>query len=134
MDTYTQLFSPKLLDSNILLFGVSIFVTASSVYHLYLLNKMFQSQQETLRENQQHQYRIYQDLVSIISNNNSLPNSSVFPSERKPEILQLLPEENKDTHKEKKKSNFESNNNSSQLKGCGFLSELKEVLKSRETP
>ena len=92
---------------------------------------MFQSQQDTLRENQQHQYRIYQDLVTIISNNNSLPNSSILPSERKPEILQLLPEENKDTTK--RKSNFESNNNSSELKRCGFLNELKEVLKSRNS-
>ena len=140
MDSYTQLFSPKLLDSNIFLLGVSIFVTASSVYKLYLLNKMFQSQQETLRENQQHQYQIYQDLLTMISNSHSFRDHSIISNSKEPETLVLLPEENKEfvskrgISKEKNKSGSESNDSSSQPKGGGFLNELKEVLKNRETP
>lgn len=137
MDTYTQLFYPTLLDSNILLLGVSIFVTASSVYHLYLLNKMFQSQQETLRENQQHQYQIYQDLLTMISNSHSFRNHTIISNSN--ETLGLLPEEKKefvfkkDMPKEKNKSESNLNDSSSKQKGGGFLNELKEVLKNRET-
>ena len=139
MDSYTQLFSPKLLHSNIFLLGVSIFVTASSVYNLYLLNKMFQSQQETLRENQQHQYQIYQDLLTIISDSHSFKDHAIISNSKKLETLPLLPEENReivskrDIPKEKNKSGPEPNDISSKQKGFGFLNELKEVLKSRET-
>ena len=139
MDTYTQLFYPKLLDSNILLLGVSIFITTGLVCHLYLLNKMFQSQQETLRENQQHQYQIYQDLLTMISNSHSFRNHTIISNSKEPETLPLLQEENKefvfkkDVSKEKNKSGTEPNDSSSQQKGGGFLNELKEVLKNRET-
>ena len=139
MDNNTQLFSPKLLDSNILLFGVSIFVISGSVYHLYLLNKMFQCQQETLRENQQHQYQIYQDLLTIISDSHSFRAHAIISNSKKLETLPLLPEENReivskrDTPKEKNKSGPEPNDTSSKQKGFGFLNELKEVLKNRET-
>lgn len=139
MDSYTQLFSPKLLDSNILFLGVSIFVTASSVYNFYLLNKMFQSQQETLRENQQHQYQIYQDLLAMISDSHSFRDHTIISSSKKPETLALLPEEKKefvfekDMPKEKNKSESNLNDTSFKQKDGGFLNELKEVLKKRET-
>ena len=66
MDSYTRMFSPNLLDSNIFFFGITFLLTGSSMYHLCLLNKMFYSQQETLQENQQHQYQIYQDLIKLL--------------------------------------------------------------------
>ena len=49
MDSYTQLFSPNYYIQ--IYFYLSVyFRIASSVYNLYLLNKMFQSQQNSLRK------------------------------------------------------------------------------------
>ena len=134
MDSYTKMFLLKLCDSNIFFLGITFLLTGSSMYHLYLLNKMFHCQQENLQENQQHQYQIYQDLIKLLikspssvysqtSENNTLevPKSIEQP----PELPSVI--HSNERNKNKGPSDSTPNNNS-----FGFLDELKTVLKKRE--
>tara|TARA_A100001011_G_scaffold355227_1_gene398248 strand:- start:324 stop:740 length:417 start_codon:yes stop_codon:yes gene_type:complete len=135
MDNYTQMFLSKLLDPNTFFLGITFLLTGSSMYHLYLLNKMFHIQQETLQENQQHQYQIYQDLIKLViksppsnysqtSENNPL---EVLKSIEQPPVLPSVTH-SFESNKNKGPSDSIPNNNNS----IGFLDELKTVLKRRE--
>ncbi len=135
MESYTQMFLPKLCDSNTFFFGITFLLTASSMYHLYFLNKIFHRQQQTLQENQQHQYQIYKDLMRLLiksstsnysqtSENNTLEVPA--SSEQPPELPSVTyPSKSNQT---KGPPDSIHNNNS-----FGFLDELKTVLKTRET-
>lgn len=134
MDSYTKMFLLKLCDSNIFFLGITFLLTGSSMYHLYLLNKMFHCQQETLQENQQHQYQIYQDLIKLVIKSLSSDYSQTSESNtlEVPMTIEQPPELPSVTHsfesnKNKGPSDSTPNNNS-----FGFLDELKTVLKKRE--
>lgn len=134
MDSYTRMFSPNLLDSNIFFFGITFLLTGSSMYHLYLLNKMFYSQQETLQENQQHQYQIYQDLIKLLIK--SPPSNYSKTSENNilevPISIEQPPELPSVTHPSKSNQNKGPSDGTPNNNSFGFLDELKTVLKKRE--
>ena len=98
---------------------------------------MFHSQQETLQENQQHQYQIYQDLMKLVIK--SPPSNYSQTSENNTLEIPLSTEQNQEIpiFRQPTKSNLNktpSNGNLNNNKSVGFLDELKTVLKSRDNP
>lgn len=135
MDSYTQMFLPKLCDCNTFFLGITFLLTGSSMYHLYLLNKMFHRQQETLQENQQHQYQIYQDLMKLVikSPTSNYSQTSENNTLEVPTSIEQPPELPSVTHPSKSNLNkTPPNGNLNNNKSVGFLDELKTVLKSRD--
>ena len=134
MDSYTQMFLPKLCDSNTFFLGITFFLTGSSLYHLYLLNKIFQRQQENLQENQQHQYQIYQDLIKLLIKNSTSNYSQT--SENKtlevPGSIEQTSELPSVTHSFESRKNKDTSDSTPNNNSFGFLDELKTVLKRRE--
>lgn len=127
MDIPNLLISERLCHPHTFFLGMTFFFTAGSLYQWYLFNTIFKNQQRILQENQQHQYQIYRDLLSLVFTKANLNINPVLPT------INNIPKSEPKVPMNLKSSNIshEKSNNDSK-KEFGFLSELKEVLKKRD--
>lgn len=128
----TLLISEKIFNFNTFFLGMSFFLGTGMVYHWYLLDTLFKNQQQMLLDNQQYQYQLCQQLLTLIKSQPS-PSSletPLTPLTRNSPMIER-PTETLKVELEKKKKDisppksFDSSRN-------GYLSELKEVLRKRE--